>query len=111
MERKIARFSELITIQRNETEIDVYQNHRDIWSDYFSCHAYPSTYQRDESEGAVTTEERSVTFEVRYCTELQDISSDHYRILFHDEIYNITSVDMMNYQKQIIRLQAERTSG
>ena len=108
MERQIARFNERITVQKNSVTVDKYRNHVNTWTDYFSCAAYVSTYQREERESAVTTEERSVTFEVRYCSELAGITSTGYRVLFHGDSYNIESVDMMNYQRKIIRLKCEK---
>ena len=109
MEREISRLSERITFQKNSVVTDRYGNHKNVWMDYYTCHAYVSTWQKEETEGAATNEERSVTFEVRYCSELADIASDKYQVLFRGEAYNILSVDMMNYQKKVIRLKAERT--
>lgn len=109
MDRQIARYGEKITFQRNTVAVDKYGNHKNAWEDYYTCHAYVSTWQKEETEGTVTNEERSVTFEVRYCSELADVSSDRYQVVFRGEAYNILSVDMMNYQKKTIRLKAERT--
>ena len=108
MEREIARLGERITFQKNSVVADKYGNHKNAWEDYFTCHAYVSTWQKEETEGATTNEERSVTFEVRYCSELSDITSDKFQVLFRGEAYNILSVDMMNYGKRTSRLKAER---
>ena len=97
-----------IIVQRNTVTVDQYQNHRNTWTDYYSCAAYASTYAAKEAGNEVTSEERSITFEVRYCPELSFISSIGYRVLFQEQIYNIQSVDMMNYQKDIIRLACVR---
>ena len=51
----------------------------------------------------MTAEEKSVTFECRWCPELDAVTSTGFRILFRDEHYNILSVDPMNYQKQAVR--------
>ena len=104
MERAIARFNERITIQKNAVQVDRYGNHTNAWEDYFSCSAYASTYTREEEGDAVVSDERSISFEVRYCSELSDITSTNYRIIFHGDAYNIASVDMMNYQKKSIKL-------
>ena len=108
MERPISRFNERITFQKNSVMVDQYGNHKSAWTDYYSCRAYVSTWQKEETEGSVTNEERAVTFEVRYCSELAGVSSDKYQVVFRGEAYNILSVDMMNYQKKTIRLKAER---
>ena len=105
MERKIARFNERIAIQKNEVVTDKYGNHKNTWTDYYSCFAYASTYQYDkENEAATTTEERTINFEVRYCTELKDLDSTHYRVAFRGDSYDIQTVDFMNYQKKTIRI-------
>lgn len=100
--------NERITFQKNSVVVDTVGNHRNVWADYFSCYAYASTYEKSESVREVTTEERSVIFCCRYCSELACISSTGYRILFHDEIYNIQSVDMMNYQRKELKFKAAR---
>ena len=105
---RIARRNERILIQKNESYTDKYKNHLHTWTDYFSCHAYASTYEADESGDEVTYEERSVTFEVRYCPEIAAVTSTGYRIVFHGENYNIESIDMMNYQKKTVRVKARR---
>ena len=105
MERDIAKFNERMTVQKNEVVMDKYGNHKNVWTDYYSCFTYASTYQYDkENEAATTTEERTINFEVRYCTELADIDSTHYRVSFHGDSYDIQTVDFMNYQKKTIRI-------
>ena len=100
---RIARKNERIRIQRNEVSVDAYGNHLNTWIDVFSCAAYASTYQYDEEKAStVTTEERTITFEVRYCPELSGLNAIHYRVIFHGDVYNILSVDMMNYQRKSI---------
>ena len=100
---KIGRMNERITFQKNEIVTDQCKNRAPVWSDYFSCWAYASTYTANEDGDVVVSEEESITFQVRYCPELAAVTSTGYRILFHDTVYNIRSVDRMNYQKQEIR--------
>lgn len=105
MERKIARFNERLTVQKNETTVDKYGNHKNAWTDYYSCYTYASTYQYDKEEEAATTkEEQTVNFEVRWCSELASLDSTHFRIVFKEAVYDILSVDFMNYQKKTIRI-------
>ena len=105
MERKIARFNERIMIQKNEVVTDKYGNHKNSWTDFYTCFAYASTYQYDkENEAATTTEERTINFEVRYCGELKDLDSTHFRVAFHGDSYDIQMVDFMNYPKKTTRI-------
>ena len=45
---------------------------------------------------------------VRYCTELKELDSMKYRILFRGDIYNITLVDFVQFQNKVIKLRAEK---
>lgn len=100
---RIARRNVRITFQTIETISDEYRNRIQSWTDYFECSAYANTYAQQEDGEPVITEERQVTFECRWCPELAVVTSDHYRILFQGDKYNIVSVDPMNYQKKQIR--------
>lgn len=104
----IARMNEKITIQKNSVAADKYGNHKSRWTDYVTCHACANTYVKDEEEGVATSDERSISFEVRYCSELKEITSTGYRVVFHDEEYDIESVDMMNWQRKRIRLKCRK---
>ncbi len=105
----IERMNERITIQRSTVSTDQYGNHKNTWSDCFTCWAYASTFNQDEKESAaVTVDERGITFEIRYCSELASIDSTIYRVKFHNEIYNIESVDMMNWQRKSIKLKCTK---
>ena len=105
----IEKLNERILIQINTASMDQYGNHIQQWVDYFACSAYASTFIKAENESsAVPTDERLITFEVRYCSELRNITSTGYRVLFHGEAYNIESVDMMNWQKKMIHLKCRK---
>ena len=107
-EKTIAEKNERITFQKNDVAVDEYRNHTSSWSDYLTAWAYASTYIANEEESAVTSDERRITFHVRWCSELSKVTSNGYRILFHGEVYNILSVDLMNYQKREIRFSCRK---
>ena len=107
-EKTIAEKNERITFQKNEVEVDEYRNHTSSWSDYFTVWAYASTYISNEEESAVTSDERRITFHVRWCSELSKVTSNGYRILFRGDVYNILSVDLMNYQNREIRFSCRK---
>ena len=105
---RIARKNVRITFQKNEVYSDKYKNRLQQWTDYFSCYAYANTYAAEESGNEVITEERSITFECRWCPELETVTATEYRILFNDDRYDILSVDKMNFQRQTIRFTCKR---
>ena len=107
-EKTIAEKNERITFQKNEVEVDEYRNHTSSWNDYLTAWAYASTYIANEEGSAVTSDERRITFHVRWCSELSKVTSNGYRILFRGDVYNILSVDLMNYQKREIRFSCRK---
>ena len=107
-EKTIAEKNERITFQKNDVAVDEYRNHTSSWSDYFTAWAYASTYIANEEGSAVTSDERRITFHVRWCSELSKVTSNGYRILFRGDVYNILSVDLMNYRKREIRFSCKK---
>ena len=100
----IEKLNERITIEKSTVVTDKVGNHRNTWEEYFTCFAYASTYQAQEEEGEVTAEQKSVVFTVRWCSETRNLTSTGYRIRFREQLYNIESVDPMNYQKKILKI-------
>lgn len=105
---EIAKLNERITVEKNTVVTDSIGNHKNTWAPYFSCYAYASTYQTEEAEDATASEERVVTFTVRWCSEAARITSTGYRVKFRGEAYDIESVDLMNYGKKEIRMKCRR---
>ena len=104
----IEKLNERIMIQKATVETDRYANHTSVWTDYYSCACYADTYAQEEEKRIVPTDERTIVFEVRFCSELQEITSSGYRVMFHGEAYNIESVDMMNWQRKTIKLSCRK---
>lgn len=100
----IDQLNERVTFQKAVTQVDSIGNHRNVWEDHFTCYAYASTYEAQEKEGEVITEQQTVTFTVRWCRETKALTSTGYRVKFRDRIYNITAVDAMNYQKKSLKI-------
>ncbi len=90
-----------ITIQKNETVVDKYGNHKSEWTDYFSCWAtaVSSGLKTSESEEAGhTVEADKLHFTVRYSSETAAVNSKQYRIRLGERIYNILSIDEMGFR-------------
>lgn len=105
---RIARKNVRVTFQRNAVYSDKYKNRLRQWADYFSCAAYADTYAAHEDGDEVTSEEKSITFDCRWCPELAAVTSTGFRVVFNGENYNILSVDPMNYQKREIQFICRR---
>ena len=83
-------------------------NHRNTWEEYLTCFTYASTYEAQESGDEVRQENRSIVFTVRWCRETAAVTSTGYRIRFRGDVFNILSVDPMNYQKKEIKLHCRK---
>lgn len=106
---KISLLNEKILFQKNSVVSDVIGNRKNVWEDYYSCFATIGGESRNEkSEVGQTIDDVGITFTVRYCKQLVDIVSTGFRILFRGEIYNILSVDHMNYKKKSLKFRCEK---
>ena len=102
---KIGKLSERISIQKHTPCKDEIGNRWNEWRDYFSCAANASTYVTEEKEEqAETVEQRTVTFTIRWCSEVSSLEATKYRILFRGDVYDIESVDPMNYDRKSMKL-------
>ena len=99
-----------ITIQKNETVVDKYGNHKYAWTDYFSCWAtaVASGKSAEETANAGTTQEADrLDITVRWSSETDAVNSKNYRILLYGRIYNIVSVDDMGFRRKGRKFTAE----
>ena len=101
-----------ITIQKNETVVDKYGNHKSTWTDFFTCWASAVTsglsISEKESAGH-TTEADKLDITVRYSTETATINSKQYRVLLAGRIYIILSIDEMGFKHNIRKLHTQLT--
>ena len=101
-----------ITIQKNETVVDKYGNHKSTWTDFFTCwaSAVTSGLSASEKESAGhTTEADNLDITVRYSTETAAINSKQYRVLLAGRIYNILSIDEMGFKHNSRKLHTQLT--
>ncbi len=99
-----------ITIQKNETVVDKYGNHKSEWTDFFSCWASAVTSGLSASEresAGHTTEADKLDITIRYSTETAEVNSKQYRVLLAGRIYNILSIDEMGFKRNSRKLHTE----
>ena len=90
-----------ITIQKNETVVDKYGNHKSAWVEYFKCWATAVTSglsTKEEEAAGHTVEADRLDITVRYSSETAAVNSKQYRILLGERIYNIQSIDEMGFK-------------
>lgn len=96
-----------ITLQKNESKTDVYGNHSNVWTPYYSCWATASSQMGQEQEAAATAnEEDRMGFTVRYSSETAAVVSTKFRIVLKDRIYDIDHVDDMGFRKNSLKFHA-----
>ncbi|MCD8049815.1 MAG: phage head closure protein [Clostridia bacterium] len=66
---KISLFNEKITFEKNTVTVDENANHKNEWSEYFTCHVYADTSgAKGEKESAgITVTESGLIFTLRFC--------------------------------------------
>ena len=104
---EVAAMRSKVTFQKNETVTDRYGNHKNAWTDYYSCFATIGgeglASSKEEQAAGTTVEDFSMTVTVRYCAKAATITSTGYRIVFEGELYNIENIDHLNYRKRALK--------
>ena len=105
---EVAALRSKVTFQKNETTTDKYGNHKNAWTDYYTCFATIGgegmASSKEEQVAGTTVEDFSMTVTVRYCQKTAAITSTGYRVMFMGEIYNIENIDHMNFRKKSIKV-------
>lgn len=103
----VAALRSKVTFQKNETVTDKYGNHKNAWTDYYTCFATIGgeglTSSKEEQAAGTTVEDFSMTVTVRYCAKTASITSTGFRLVFMGELYNIENIDHMNFRKRSLK--------
>ena len=103
----VAALRSKVTFQKNETVTDQYGNHKNSWTDYYSCYATIGregmSDSKEKQAAGLTVEDMGMTVTVRYCGKAAAIRSTGYRVVFMDEIYDIANVDHLNFRKKALK--------
>ncbi|GFI33017.1 hypothetical protein IMSAGC013_04424 [Lachnospiraceae bacterium] len=103
----LGEWKERITIQKSSPGNDKAGNHVLVWEDYFFCSAFVNSLSGKEYwEAAQMNAQKDMYFIIRYCSEVADMDTEHYRILFRGQVYNISFIDNVRYQNRTLKLRA-----
>lgn len=103
----LGEWKERITIQKSSPGNDKAGNHVLAWEDHFSCSAFVNSLSGKEYwEAAQMNAQKDMYFIIRYCSEVADMDTEHYRILFRGQVYNISFIDNVRYQNRTLKLRA-----
>ena len=98
-----------VVFQKNAVVVDAIGNHTNTWENYYSCHATVSGEGGKEVPVAgMIVDDSDLSFTVRYCRKASVIESTKYTILFSGELYDILSVDHMNYKKNSLKFKCKK---
>lgn len=104
---RIGEWKERITIQRSTVGTDKAGNHVLSWEDFYTCWAYVNNLSGKEYwEAAQVNAQKDIFFLIRYCSEVAGMDTEHYRVKFREQLYNITFLDNVQYQNQTLKLRA-----
>ena len=108
----VAALRSKVTFQKNETVTDKYGNHKNTWTDYYTCFATIGgeglASSKEEEVAGTTVENFSMTVTVRYCSKAAAITSTGYRVIFMDELYNIENIDHLNFKKKALKFMCRK---
>lgn len=100
-------WKERITIQKSSFSADNTGNHVSVWEDYYTCAAFVNNLSGKEYwEAAQVNSQNEIYILIRYCSETAGMDTEHFRILFRGQIYNISFLDNVKYQNKIWKLRA-----
>lgn len=103
----LGEWKERITIQKSILGNDSTGNHVLSWEDYYICSAYVNNLSGKEYwEAAQVNAQKDIYFIIRYCSEASTMDTEHYRILFRGQVYNITFLDNVKYQNKTLKIRA-----
>ena len=106
---EIALLNVKVTFQKNSVAADDIGNRKNVWEDYYTCHATVSGEGGQEKVAAgLTVADSDIAFTIRFCKRAAEVTADGFRILFQWEIYNVAAVDHMNYRKKALKFRCEK---
>lgn len=110
----IALLNQRVTFQKGCVVFDKIGNRKNAWKDYYVCHATVSGSSGGGQGGTQadvagqTVDNTDLSFSVRYCKKAADITVTGYRLLFAGDVYDIVSIDSMNYKKKMLKFKCHK---
>lgn len=106
---KIELLNVRIIVMKNTVVTDSIGNHRNEWQPYYTCYATISAEGGKEmTDAGMVVDDSTVDFTIRWCRKSTAITSTGYRVRFGDELYDILTVDHLNYKRKSIKLHCRK---
>ena len=101
-----------ITIQKKSAVPDEIGRISEKWSDFMVVHAYANRLSGQELIiAAANGQQDTVTFSVRYCRALSELNSNDFRIVFMGRVFNILTVDNVQFLNVELKIRAVEEDG
>ncbi len=105
----VALLNVRISVRKNTVVVDAIGNHKNEWSDWYSCYATVSGEAGKESTDAgLVVDDSKMDFTIRWCKKAAEITSTEYRVEFNGELYDILAVDHMNFKRKSVKLSCQK---
>lgn len=108
----VSLMNEKVTFQKNTVITDSIGNRKNAWEDFYTCYATIGgegmASSKEKEEAGTIIEDTGMTVTIRYCKKASEICSTTHRIIFRDEIYDITNVDHMNFKKKCLKFSCRK---
>ena len=108
----VSLMNEKVTFQKNVVVADVIGNHKNVWEDFYTCHATIGgegmASSKEKEEAGTIVEDVGLTVTIRYCKKASESGSTTHRIILKGEIYEITNVDHMNFRKKCLKFSCRK---
>lgn len=79
----------------------------ETWVDYYNSFAYINGLSGSEYwQASAQQAENTVVFTMRYSKLLANVTPQSYRIIFDNKIFDINSIDNVQYQNRTIKIKA-----
>lgn len=106
---KIELLNVRIEIGKSTVAADSIGNRKNEWQPYYTCYATVSAEGGKEmTDAGMVVDDSTIDFTIRWCRQSAAITSTSYRVQFQNELYDILSVDHMNYKRKCIKLHCRK---
>jgi len=105
----IAALNKKVTFQKLMVIVDAYGNHTNGWVDSFTHHVTVGGESgTEESDAGIVFSKDTCSITTRWCKGTSSVKTDGYRVVLDGIVYNIESIDHLNYKKHAIKFNCRR---
>ena len=105
----ISLMNKRVTFQKNEMVTDQVGNHKNEWTDWYTCSATISGEGGDEErEAGLIADKVDLAVTVRYCRKAAEITTTGFRVVLNGQLFNIIGIDHFSYKKQALKFKCQK---